>query len=118
MEMKKSHASKLADADLPAFKRQAQQYLSALLENLRNRFPQAHLSLLGLLDPRNVDKANPSLVLELGSTMGMDGHKLWNEFIAYRSLASSLTPQSLKHALTVMWNSDNRQTMLAAYHLF
>lgn len=77
MEMKKSHASKLADVDLPAFKRQAQQYLPALVENLRNRFPQAHLlSLLGLLEPRNVDKANPSLVLELGSTMRVDGHKL------------------------------------------
>ena len=55
MEMKKSRASKVADADL---KRQAQKYLTALLENLRNRYPQAHLlSLLGLLDPRNVDKA-------------------------------------------------------------
>ena len=49
--------------------------------------------------------------------MGMDGHKLWNEFLAYRSLASSLTPQSLECALTVMWKSDNRQTMLAAYPL-
>ena len=39
MEMK-SRASKVADADL---KRQAQKYLTALLENLRNRFPQAHL---------------------------------------------------------------------------
>ena len=107
MEMKKSRASRLADVDLPAFKRQAQQYLSALLENLRNRFPQAHLLFLfGLLDPRNIDKANPSLALELGSTMGMDGHKLRNKFLAYRSLASSLTPHSLEHALTVMWNSD------------
>ena len=101
MEMKKSHALKLADADLPAFKRQAQQYLSALLENLK-QVPQAHLlSLLGLPDPRNVDKANPSLVLELGSTMGMNGHQLWNEFLAYRSLGSSLTSQSLEHALAV-----------------
>ena len=115
MEMKKSRASKVADADL---KRQAQKYLTALLENLRNRYPQAHLlSLLGLLDPRNVDKANPSLILELASTMGMDGHKLWNEFLAYHFLASSLTPQSLECALTVMWKSDNRQTMLAAYPL-
>ena len=47
----------------------------------------------------------------------MDGHKLWNEFLAYHSLASSLTPQSLEHALTVMWNLDNYQTMLAAYPL-
>ena len=45
----------------------------------------------------------------------MDGHKLWNKFLAYHSLASSLTPQSLECGLTVMWNSDNRQTMLAAY---
>ena len=87
LKVSASHASKLAEVDLPNFTRKAQEYLSALLENLRNRFPQAHLlSLLGLLDPRNVEKATPSLVIELGTTMGMDGHKLWNEFLAFAPL--------------------------------
>ena len=66
----------------------------------------------GLLDPRNVEKGTPSLVVELGTLMGMDGLKLWNEFLAYCSLASSLTHQSLQKALMVMWSEGDRQTSL------
>ena len=44
MKATESMASKLSELDLPGFRRQAEEYLSAHLGNLRNRFPLAFSS--------------------------------------------------------------------------
>ena len=59
----------------------ASQYITAVIDNIRVRFPQAHtLTLIGYLDPWNVSKATPPTMNELGDLMGVDGKKLWQEF--------------------------------------
>ena len=54
-------------------------YLSALIDHLNNRFPQARtLTLLGYFDPRNIHSVTvtPFIMLEIGDMFKIDGHKL------------------------------------------
>ena len=75
----------------------ASQYVTAVIDNIHNHFPQAHtLTLLGYLDPRNVSKATPPSINELGNLMGVDGRKLWQEFLAYRCFANNLPELSVE----------------------
>jgi len=49
----------------------ASQYITAVIDNIRGRFPLAHtLTLLGYLDPWNVSKSPPPTMNELGDLMG------------------------------------------------
>ena len=68
------------------FKSSAQSYISAIIQNLNDRFPQARLlTLLGYLDPKNVDNATPCSSVELGDLLEIDGHRLWQEFTGHLS---------------------------------
>ena len=68
------------------FKSSAQSYISAIIQNLNDRFPQARLlTLLGYLDPKNVDNATPCSLVELGDLLEIDGHRLWQEFTGHLS---------------------------------
>ncbi len=65
-----------------------QNYIETVIKNIRHRFPQPRLVLLlGYLDPRNVHKATPFTIMELGDTFGLDGSKLWQEYLLYKPLA-------------------------------
>jgi len=78
----------------------ASQYITAVIDNIRGHFPQAHtLTLIGYLDPRNVSKATPPSINELGNLMGVDGRKLWQEFLAYRCFAKNLPELSVEAAV-------------------
>ena len=69
----------------------AAQYINAVIDNINNCFPQVHtLTLLGYIDPRNVSKATPVVINELGKLLAVDNRKLWQEFLAYRSFAKKL----------------------------
>ena len=57
----------------------ASQYITAVIDNIRGRFPHT-LTFIGYLDPWNVSKATPPTMNELGDLMGVDGKKLWQEF--------------------------------------
>ena len=51
--------------DHDQFKRSAQAYILAIVQNLKNRFPQARLlTLLGYFDPKNVEKATLFSMIE------------------------------------------------------
>ena len=72
----------------------AAQYINAVIDNINNCFPQVHtLTLLGYIDPRNVSKATPVVINELGELLAVDDRKLWQEFLAYRSFAKKLISQ-------------------------
>ena len=48
----------------------ASQYITAVIDNIRGRFPQAHtLTFIGYLDPWNVSKATPPTMNGLGDLM-------------------------------------------------
>ncbi len=80
----------------PQFTTTASRYLTAAIDNIHGRFPQAHtLTLLSYLDPRNVSKATPATIIELGGLMAVDGRKLWQEFLSYRSFVKTLSEPSL-----------------------
>ena len=102
--------------DKSDFTAMAQKYLDSLITNLRHRFPQPHLlSLLGILDPRNVSSASSGLVLELISAFSIEPPKLWNEFQSYRSSVNNFQPTTLQEAACMMWKPDVRDSMTAAF---
>ena len=76
------------------------QYVTAVIDNIRGHFPQAHtLTLIGYLDPWNVSKATPPTMNELGDLMGVDGKKLLQEFLSYRFFAQNLPELSVAAAV-------------------
>ncbi len=86
----------VANEVTPQFTITASQYITAVIDNIRGRFPQAHtLTLLGYLDPRNVAKATPVTINELGGLVAVDGRKLWQEFLSYRSFVKNLSEPSV-----------------------
>ena len=100
------------------FESTASQYVTAVIDNIRNRFPQAHtLTLLGYLDPRNVSKASPPSINELGNLMGVDGRKLWQEFLAYRCFAKNLPELSVEAAVQTIFDPGNKEALTTAYPL-
>ena len=71
------------------FTENAKSYVDTTIANLENRFPQVKtLTLLGYLDPRNIQQsttaATPLTMLEIGEKLHIDGHKLWQEYIGYK----------------------------------
>ena len=104
--------------DKSDFTSRAQKYLDSLINSIHQRFPQSHLvvlSLLGILDPRNIPSASSGLVLELASAFNIDPPKLWNEFQSYRSSVNNFQPATLQEAVCMMWNKDVRDSMTAAF---
>lgn len=105
------------------FTENAKSYVDAIIANLENRFPQVKtLTLLGYLDPRNVQQsttaATPLTMLEIGEKLHIDGHKLWQEYIGYKSFVESLpSPVCLETAIHVMYSPANREAMALAYPL-
>ena len=102
------------------FTENAKSYVDAIIANLENRFPQVKtLTLLGYLDPRNVQQsttaATPLTMLE---KLHIDGHKLWQEYIGYKSFVESLpSPVCLETAIHVMYSPTEKQWHLLT-HLF
>ena len=45
----------------------------------------------------------------------VDGHKLWQEYLGYKSFVTGLPSQSLSVAAQVMHCPENRETMAVAY---
>ena len=102
-----------------SFIKNAKSYSDAIITNLENRFPQVRtLTLLGYFDPRNVQSATQVNMLEIGDTLQIDGHKLWQEYTGYKSFVQSLPmPWSVEVAAHVMHSPANRETMAVAYPL-
>jgi len=99
-----------------------QQYIGQLIVCLKNRFPQSRvLTLLGYLDPRNVEKATPTTVMDLAECFDLEQSKLWSEYLVYRSLASSLKKpekQSLmEKSMEVVLGPDNQEAMQQSFPL-
>lgn len=110
------YPDELSSVNRVHFETQATQYLVELLSCIRSRFPQVRLlTLLGYLHPKNAAAATPALIFELASLLGLDGPRLWNEFMSYKSFALSLHPVSLHQAVFEMWHPDRHETMAAAY---
>ena len=105
------------------FTENAKSYVDAIIANLENRFPQVKtLTLLGYLDPRNVQQpttaATPLTMLGIGEKLHIDGHKLWQEYIGYKSFVESLpSPVCLETAIHVVYSPANREAMALAYPL-
>ena len=82
--------------DKDSFIKNAKSYIEAIIANLENRFPEVRtLTLLGYFGPRNVIQqsttgATPLTMLEVGEKLHVDGHKLWQEYIGYKSFVESL----------------------------
>lgn len=96
----------------------AKEYISKLITNLQERFPEVHLlSLLGYFDPRNVEKATLLSMLELGEYLGIDGHQLWLEFSTYKIFVKRLPQQSIHSAMQAMYTPDVKDNMIVAYPL-
>ena len=94
----------------------AQNYLGSLINSLHQRFPEpCLLSLFGILDPRNVLAASSGLVLELASSFNIDPPKLWNEFRSYKSSVDSYKLTTLREAVHMIWNPNDRDSMKAAF---
>ena len=53
--------------------------------------------------------------LELGSLFGLDGHKLWNEYLSYQSFAKSLPDASLTCAILTMYNPASKDGMVTDF---
>ena len=60
-----------APLDQESFKAQAQSYIARVIENIKTRFPQ--VTCLGYFDPRNVEKATPTVMLEVGEMLPLMG---------------------------------------------
>ena len=100
------------------FQTTASQYITAVIDNLRGRFPQVRtITLLGYIDPWNVSKATPATINELGDLMGVDGKKLWQEFLAYKSFAKSLPEVSVAAAVQTIFDTGNKEALTTAYPL-
>ena len=96
----------------------AKGYISKLITNLQERFPQVHvLSLLWYFDPRNVEKATLLSMVELGEYLEIDGHKLWLEFLTYNFFVKRLPNQSIQAAMQAMHKPDVKDNMVVAYPL-
>ncbi len=96
----------------------ASQYITAVIDNIRGRFPQAHtLTLLGYLDPRNVAKATPVTISKLGGLMAVDGRKLWQEFLSYRSFVKNLSEPSVAAVVQAIYDPANKEALTTAYLL-
>ena len=70
-----------------------------------------------MLNPRNVDKATPAHMIELGMHFGIDGPKLWDEFRSYRQLVTTMEDRTLAQAVKEICHPSNREAMLACYPL-
>jgi len=93
------------ELDRDSFITNARSYVNAIITNLDSRFPQVRtLTLLGYFDPQNVEStATPLTMLEIGESLQIDGHKLWQEYIGYKSFVNSLPqPRSIEVAVKVM----------------
>ena len=57
-------------------------------------------------------------MLEIGEKLHIDRHKLWQEYIGYKSFIESLpNPVCLETAIHVMYSPANREAMALAYPL-
>ena len=57
-------------------------------------------------------------MLEIGDSLQIDGHKLWQEYIGYKSFVNSLPqPRSIEVAVKVMHSPANREALAVAYPL-
>ena len=106
--------------DKAIFTSNANSYIEAIIQNLKNRFPQLKtLALLGYFDPRNVRTANatPFTMLEIAEELQLqvDGHKLWQEYLGYKSFVANLPSPSIEVAVQVMHSPENKETMAVAY---
>ena len=118
MKLVKEYPDELVSVKGGTFEAQATQYLTNLLSNIRNGFPQMRLiTLLRYLHPKNVAEALPELIFELDSLVTLDGAHFCNGFLAYKSFALSLNPRTLHRAVFQMWHPDKRATMAAAYSI-
>ncbi len=104
--------------DRERFIKEAQLYITELINNIKNRFPQVHLlTCLGYFDPRNVDKATPAAIIEVSELLMVDGHKLWQDFAAYKSLVKTI-PNPTTRVLPVvefLHSPSNKEAMSSAY---
>ena len=95
-----------------------QSYLTALITNIKSRFPKPHLlSLLASIDPRNACSTAPAQMLELATHFDLDGPQLMCEFQAYQSFVSSTKSDSMRGVVASFWQPSCRETMAAAYPL-
>ena len=60
------------------------------------------LKCLGYFDPRNVEKATPTAMLEVREMLSIDGHKLWQEFTGYKSLVKTLPKKQIRSSSEVL----------------
>ena len=101
-----------------SFKTQAQSYIARVIKNFQTRFTQVHLlTCLGYFDPCNVEKATPTVMLEVGEMLSIDGHKLWLEFTGYKSLVQTLPKERLEVAVKFLHSPSHKETMAVAYPL-
>ena len=112
--------------DKEGFIKNAQSYIDAIITNLEDRFPEIRtLTLLGYFDPRNVIQqqqqtiaATPLIMLEIGEKLQIDGHKLWQEYMGYKSFVESLPRLlSVDVAVHIMHTPPNEEAMTVAYPL-
>lgn len=98
------------------FQTTASQYIAAVIDNICGRFPQVHtITLLGCVDPRNASKATPATITELGDLMGVDGKKLWQVFLSYRSFAQkNLLALSIEAAVPTIFDPANKEALKTA----
>ena len=88
---------------------QAQSYIARVIENIKTHFPQVHLlAWLGYFDQRNVEKATPTAMLEVGEMLSIDGHKLWQEFTGYKSLVKTLSKERIEAAVKFLRSPSNK----------
>ena len=94
----------------------ARTYIDALISNIKDRFPHTKtLSSFGYLDPRNVNKASVHAITEFGELMSIDGLKLWEEFIVYRSFAQRYP--DISAVVKQVWGIANKEAMTSAFPL-
>ena len=116
MDLEANHPDVIDELGRECFQAKCKQYLSVLIDNIESRFQNLHLvSLLSLLDPRNTQSAKPDSIMELGEYFGVDGPKLWNEFVSYKSLVSDLDSKTLTKAVYEMWCPDAIDSMTIAF---
>jgi len=54
---------------------------------------------------------------ELGGLMGIDGKKLWQEFLSYRYFAQNLPELSVAAAVQTIFDPSNKEVLATAYAL-
>ena len=97
-------------------------YIQTIINNIINRFPQPKVvTLMGYLDPRNVDKATPVVVMELADLFLLDKAKFWQEYLLYKPLAQSIQisedQTAIEKIVEVVLDPGNGETMAECFPL-